>query len=122
MVSEAPPTEPAKPRQKNTWPGELPKDRYLIEKKIGQGAIGATYRDTQLHRKFVVIKFLLEAVASNEWFSKKFQQEIEALARINHRGIVGILDTWEVPNGKMFLVLPLINGSDLRSVITKRDQ
>ena len=32
------------------------------------------------------------------WLKKKFSQEIEALTRLNHPGIVGVLDAGEMPD------------------------
>jgi tRNA A-37 threonylcarbamoyl transferase component Bud32 len=99
------------------------KDRYAIEKELGRGGIGVVYlaRDTQLHAKPVVIKVLLEAVEDSEdsaWFKKKFRQEIEALSRLNHPSIVGVLDAGETPDGRLFIVMEFVAGVTLRSVLT----
>ena len=48
---------------------------------------------------------------------QKFQQEKEALARVDHPGVVGILDTGELPDGKPYLVMQFIDGVTLRSQI-----
>jgi serine/threonine protein kinase len=102
--------------------GELLKDRYLIEKEIGRGGVGVVYlaRDRQLHSRPVVIKLLLEVTSRSAYFKKKFQQEIEALALIDHPGIVGALDTGETEDGRPYFVMQFIEGCDLRSVIDPR--
>ena len=105
-------------------PGEyintLFKDRYFIEKELGRGGIGVVYlaRDRQLHSKPIVIKVLLEESCQDDWFKKKFRQEVEALARIDHPGIVGVLDSGATPDGKPFLAMQFIKGKDLRSMIS----
>jgi serine/threonine-protein kinase len=104
-------------------PGTVLNGRYLIEKRLGQGGIGVVYlaRDKQLLSRPVVIKVLLdemEGSANRVWFKKKFRQEIEALARIDHPGVVGVLDTGEMPDGKAFLVMQYVEGVNLRSVMT----
>lgn len=93
--------------------------RYSIEKELGQGGVGAVYlaRDRKLHDKPVVIKVLLEKSLQNSWVVQKFQQEKEALARVDHPGVVGILDTGELPDGKPYLVMQYIDGATLRSQI-----
>jgi len=93
--------------------------RYSIEKELGQGGVGAVYlaRDRRLHDKPVVIKVLLEKSLQNSWVVQKFQQEKEALARVDHPGVVGILDTGELPDGKPYLVMQFIDGVTLRSLI-----
>src|SRR6266480_6135369 len=82
------------PLQPTLGPGVKLKDRYLIERELGQGGFGVVYlaRDEELHSKRVVIKVLLEEFIQDTWFKKKFQQEKEALARIDHPGVVGVLD------------------------------
>jgi tRNA A-37 threonylcarbamoyl transferase component Bud32 len=93
--------------------------RYSIQKELGQGGVGAVYlaRDRKLHDKPVVIKVLLEKSLQNSWVVQKFQQEKEALARVDHPGVVGILDNGELPDGKPYLVMQFIDGVTLRSLI-----
>ncbi|MDQ2855827.1 MAG: hypothetical protein M3R68_05835, partial [Acidobacteriota bacterium] len=66
--------------------------RYFIQKELGQGGVGAVYlaQDRKLHDKPVVIKVLLEKSLQNSWVVQKFQQEKEALARVDHPGVVGV--------------------------------
>ncbi|HEX6188257.1 MAG TPA: serine/threonine-protein kinase [Pyrinomonadaceae bacterium] len=94
-------------------------NRYFVEKELGRGGVGAVYlaRDRKLHDKAVVIKVLLEKSLQNSWVVQKFQQEKEALARVDHPGVVGILDNGELPDGKPYLVMQYIDGSTLRSQI-----
>jgi len=93
--------------------------RYFIQREIGQGGVGAVYlaRDRRLHDKPVVIKVLLEKSLQSSWVVQKFQQEKEALARVDHPGVVGILDNGELPDGKPYLVMQFIDGVTLRSLI-----
>jgi serine/threonine protein kinase len=100
-------------------PGSTLDNRYFIEKELGRGGVGAVYlaRDRKLHEKRVVIKVLLDKSLQNSWVVKKFQQEREALARVDHPGVVGILDTGELPDGKPYIVMQFIDGTTLRSQI-----
>jgi serine/threonine protein kinase len=93
--------------------------RYALQKELGQGGVGAVYlaHDRKLHDKPVVVKVLLEKSFQNAWVVQKFQQEKEALARVDHPGVVGILDTGELPDGKPYLVMQFIDGVTLRSQI-----
>lgn len=98
--------------------------RYLIEKEIGHGGVGAVYlaRDHKLHDKPVVVKVLLEKSLHNEWVVLKFQQEKEALARVDHPGVVGILDTGELSDGEPYIVMQYVDGVSLRSAIKARPE
>jgi serine/threonine protein kinase len=93
--------------------------RYIIEKELGRGGIGVVYfaRDRQLLSKPVVIKVLLDSSVQDAWLKKKFNQEIEALARIDHPGIVGVLDIGQMPDGKPYFVMQFVEGVTLRSLI-----
>ncbi len=102
--------------------GLLLKGRYLVEHEIGRGGIGRVYlaRDRQLLSRPVVIKVLVTASddpAFIDWFHKKFRQEMEALVRINHPGVVAVLDSGEMPDGKPFLVMQYVEGITLRSLM-----
>jgi serine/threonine protein kinase len=99
--------------------GQTIDGRYAIEKEIGRGGVGAVYlaRDRKLHDKRVVVKILLDKSLQNSWVVQKFQQEKEALTRVDHPGVVGILDTGELPDGKPYIVMQFIDGVTLRSQI-----
>ena len=117
-TSDVPLNETTLPQQPGLV-GQTIDERYVIESAIGQGGVGAVYlaRDRKLHDKRVVIKILLDRSLQNEWVVQKFQQEKEALARVDHPGVVGILDTGELPDGKAYLVMQFIDGVTLRSQV-----
>lgn len=50
---------------------------------------------------------------------QKFRAEMEALSRIDHPGIVGLLDAGETTSGKPFLVMQFVEGESLRSAIPR---
>lgn len=93
--------------------------RYFVEKELGHGGIGAVYlaRDRKLVDKAVVIKVLLDKTLQSEWAVRKFQHEKEALARVDHPGIIGVLDTGELPDGKPYIVMQYVEGVTLRSLM-----
>jgi len=95
------------------------KDRYEIERPLGRGGMSAVFlaKDRQLLSKRVVVKVLLEEMNEDAWVRQKFFQEMEALARIDHPGVVGVLDTGQTPEGKQFLVMQYVEGQTLRSAI-----
>jgi eukaryotic-like serine/threonine-protein kinase len=107
-----------------TYLGALFKDRYLIERELGRGGIGAIYLalDRQLMDKPVVIKVMLSELEASqylEYFKQKFRQEIKALARIDHPGIVGVFDVGETPDGKPYFVMQYVKGQSLRMAINE---
>ena len=103
--------------------GQLIKGRYRLLQELGKGGMGVVYlaQDTQLHNRTVVMKVLRDANAE-DWTTKKFRQEIEALVRIEHPGVVGIYDSGEMPNGQLFVVMQYVEGVNLRSILASKGQ
>jgi len=93
--------------------------KYLVEKELVRGGMGKVYfaRDTTLHDRPVVIKVLSEASLENAYVVKKFEQEVEALARIDHPNIVGVLGAGKCPDGKPYIAMQYVEGATLRSQI-----
>ena len=100
--------------------GFLLNGRYLIERELGRGGMGIVYlaHDQQIHNRPVVVKVLLEEAYRDEYIKIKFRQEMEALSRLDHPGIVGLLDTGETKEGVPFLVMQFVEGVSLRSILT----
>jgi serine/threonine-protein kinase len=74
--------------------------------------------DQQLHSRPVVMKVLLDEAFQSEYVVQKFRQEVEALSRIDHPGIVGIIDAGELQNSKPFIIMQYVEGVTLRSAIS----
>jgi serine/threonine protein kinase len=104
--------------------GQVLDGRYLIERELGKGGVGAVYlaHDRKLHDKPVVVKVLLENSLHNAWVVQKFQQEKEALSRVDHPGVVGILDTGELPDQKPYIVMQYVDGVPLRDAIKAKPE
>lgn len=93
---------------------------YLVESELGHGGMGKVYlaRDLSLHNRRVVIKVLLQASLGNAYVVRKFRQEVEALARIDHPGVVSVLGAGKLTDGKLYLVMQYVSGRTLRSEIS----
>jgi len=93
--------------------------RFLVEKELGHGGMGRVYlaRDATLHHRRVVIKVLLEASLEDPYVVKKFQQEVEALSRIDHPNIVSVLGAGKLPSREPYIVMQYVDGVTLRSQI-----
>jgi serine/threonine protein kinase len=114
-----PSSEPTVPGQTQPLIGATLDGRYFIERSLGQGGMGQVYlaKDLQLHSRAVVVKLLLEETCQDEYILKKFRQEMEALSRIHHPGVIGIIDSGELADGKPFIVMEYVDGVNLRSVL-----
>lgn len=98
--------------------------RFLINRELGRGGIGLIYlaSDLRLCDRPVVVKVLNQIVETGDdyqWYEKKFRVEIEALARLNHPGIVSVLDQGVLPDGKPYIVMEYVRGQSLRAVMNQ---
>ena len=97
-------------------------DRFAIQKELRRGGMGVTYlaSDTKANNTTVVVKVLMQRASKGaaEWVERKFRGEIEALKRINHRGIVRFVGEGVMPDGKLYLAMEFVEGSELRALIT----
>ena len=97
-------------------------DRYVIEKKLGAGAFGTVYkaRDKKLRRLVAIKTIRLEGLAASsvalEDLLKRFEQEAEVAARVQHPNIVALWDigTWE---GLSYISMEFVDGVGLDRVI-----
>src|SRR6266853_1807521 len=91
--------------------------RYEIRSKIGEGGMGEVYlaEDTQLHRK-VALKVLPPEVAANSDRMRRFKQEAQAAAALNHPNIAHIYEIGE-SDGTNFIAMEFVEGVTLREKI-----
>jgi eukaryotic-like serine/threonine-protein kinase len=92
---------------------------YEIKSQIGAGGMGEVYRarDTRLSRD-VALKILPESFARDADRLRRFEQETQAVAALNHPNIVAIYDVGEHQHTP-FLVSELLEGESLRAVINR---
>ena len=111
---------PERPRQPpDVMVGTTLDGRYLIEKRLGQGGFGFVYlaADNKTASRKVVVKIMRPDEVDNEWSKHKFKQEVEALSRLDHPGIVGLFDCGETTDGRPYIVMQYIDGDSLRPLL-----
>jgi serine/threonine protein kinase len=92
---------------------------YRVLEVVGAGGMGVVYKaeDPQL-RRVVAVKAMLPALAANETARKRFLQEAQAAAGIQHDHIVAIYHVGE-DHGVPFLVMPFLKGESLDTRLRK---
>ncbi len=95
--------------------------RYVIEKKLGEGGMGAVYRaiDSNLKRT-VALKILPREKAKNDILVKRFQAEAEAAAQLRHKNIVCVYDSGEV-DGYLYIAMEYLDGIDVQDLVIRKD-
>jgi len=91
--------------------------RYEIRSRIGEGGMGEVYLadETRLHRK-AALKVLPAALATNKNRMRRFEQEAQAAAALNHPNIAHIYEVGE-EGGTHFIAMEFVEGATLRETI-----
>src|ERR671916_2193052 len=86
---------------------------YKVLELLGRGGMGEVYaaEDTRLRRK-IALKVLPPAMAADPERRRRFEREAQAVAAINHPGIVTIHSV-EHDAGVAFLTMELVEGKTL---------
>ena len=90
---------------------------YRIVSKIGEGGMGEVYlaQDTKLNRK-VALKILPGELAANKDRMRRFVQEAQSAAALNHPNIAHIYEIGE-DDGTNFIAMEFVDGLTLRAKI-----
>jgi serine/threonine protein kinase len=91
--------------------------RYEIRSKIGEGGMGEVYlaEDSQLRRR-VALKVLPTEVAANQDRMRRFIQEAQAAAALNHPNVAHIYEIGQ-DDGIHFIAMEFVDGITLREEI-----
>lgn len=94
--------------------GPLPKiDGYDLVSCLGRGGMGAVFEGYQQSTgRRVAIKFMLDEVGDSGAARQRFEREAEVVARLQHPGIVSIIDSG-VRKGRYFYVMEYVPGKML---------
>jgi uncharacterized protein (DUF433 family)/tRNA A-37 threonylcarbamoyl transferase component Bud32 len=107
----SPPSEvtPAAPGKRVSIPG------YEVLGKLGEGGMGVVYKARHLRlNRVVAIKMILAGEHASEKMIARFALEAEAVAQLQHPGIVQIYEIGE-HDGHSFLALEYVAGGSLAS-------
>ena len=93
---------------------------FRIIRLLGQGGMGRVYLAEQTSlRRMVALKLIRPEALAGETARLRFQTEAEAVARINHPGIVQIHSVGE-HSDTPYMVLEYVSGRTLKDVISLR--
>jgi serine/threonine protein kinase len=88
--------------------------RYRIIRKLSTGGMAEVYAAKhELMHRCAAVKLLLPEMSAREDIVRRFFQEAQAAASIEHPGIVQVFDVGYTPSGRAYLVMELLAGEPL---------
>src|SRR4051812_18337906 len=97
-------------------------ERYLLEKKLGQGGMGLVFK---AHHKFIktqhAIKIILPDLVGNDpSLAARFRQEAMAAAAIRHPNTVSVTDYGILDGTTPYLVMEFVEGRSLHEMLSQQ--
>jgi serine/threonine protein kinase len=92
--------------------------KFVIERLLGAGAMGAVYRASQTAlERTVAIKVMHGEIAFDPTFAARFHREAKAVSRIDHPNLIRVLDYGQEADGLLYIAMEFLDGRDLFQVI-----
>ncbi|MFO7567364.1 MAG: serine/threonine-protein kinase [Enhygromyxa sp.] len=109
------------PSKPEAMPGHRVAGRFVLERLLGIGGMGAVFRARDEQTGSVVaVKLLHAAMAGDEELAARFVREAETAAELEHPNIVPVFGHGTTPGTggpAPYLVMPLLEGVELRDLI-----
>ncbi|MBA3451506.1 MAG: serine/threonine protein kinase [Deltaproteobacteria bacterium] len=91
---------------------------YLVEGFLGAGAMGEVYAGIHpVIGKKVAIKILKREVGSSPDGAERFKREARAVNQIDHPNVIDIFSFGRIDDGRLYLVMDLVEGRSLRKAL-----
>ncbi len=89
---------------------------YVVKRLIGEGGMGVVYAvESQELGKTLAMKVLRgDASKLSATTTARFIAEARAASAINHRNIIDIIDSAELPDGRRYILMEFLDGPTLR--------
>ena len=89
---------------------------FRVESSLGHGAMAEVYRACDEAGQIVALKLLDDALARDERFRQRFLRESQLASSLEDPNIVRTIASGE-DHGHLYLVMELVDGSDLRQLL-----
>ena len=94
---------------------------YVLKKELASGGGGTVYEaQHRILGRRAAVKVLRRQLAASPQMVARFVQEARAVNMIKHPSIVDIFEFDDLPDGRPFYVMELLEGIDLRSMLNER--
>jgi serine/threonine-protein kinase len=99
--------------------GKLEIPGYQVIERLGKGSMGVVYKAKQTSvDRIVALKVLLDSLAQNKEFTKRFEREARIAAKLSHNNIVNAIDAGQV-GGHHYFVMEYVEGETIKDMIDR---
>lgn len=95
--------------------------KYRLDKRLGGGGMAEVFLGSSIgaegFSRRVAIKRVLPGFSDNQAFADMFRAEAQISSQLVHPNIVSVLDFDRDPEGRLFLVMELVEGKDLDHLV-----
>ncbi len=95
--------------------------KWHLDAVLGVGGMAAVYAATHRNEARAALKILHPELTVHAEIRRRFFQEGRAANRINHPGVVRVLDEDQTEDGGVFVVMELLDGESLEARASRRE-
>jgi len=102
-------------------PGTTVANRFRVERKLGEGGMGAVYAAVNVTTgRPVALKVMHPEYAAKKDIVRRFMREAKAATAINHPNVIEVLDVVDTDTGEPVMVMELLQGEPLDALLERR--
>jgi eukaryotic-like serine/threonine-protein kinase len=107
---------PRGPSEAELVPGEMLDGHFRVTRRIGGGGMGSVYEveHVELGKRFAA-KVVLAVREEDEGAMLRLRNEARTLSSLDHENIVGVTHLGRTDQGRVFVIMELLEGGDLAS-------
>ena len=100
--------------------GALLADRYLVDRKLGEGGMGEVYLAEHIRMKRkVAVKVMRAWLTKDPAAISRFHREAENASQITHPNVAGVYDFGETSEGLVYLAMEFVEGEALTAILDR---
>jgi eukaryotic-like serine/threonine-protein kinase len=93
---------------------------YRIKRRLSAGGMGEVYlAEHRLLNRPYAIKLIRPEIAVNPTSRRRFEREIQAMARLTHWNTIEIIDYGHAPDGAFYYVMEYLEGLNLGELVER---
>ncbi|MBI5537592.1 MAG: serine/threonine protein kinase [Deltaproteobacteria bacterium] len=102
-------------------PGTVVSGRFRVERKLGEGGMGAVYAAFNITtNRPVALKVMHPEYAAKKDVVRRFLREAKAATAITHPNVIEVLDVVDGEHGEPVMVMELLSGEALDALLERR--